>query len=271
MKITKLGRPLPLISGGSLFDGDSTPGSPFTPGPPGHVPTSNGSNSYAWGSNVALITSNGSNLVQGPFVNFASGSGTFFAVSSNTLTITATAVGGSVDVTLSENPASGSTETVNVSTARTYDLTLTADLTLTLTGAVNNEAHYVTVAFRQDGTGGWEVTHPASVVWADGAPTIDPDPGAVTWVTYVSLDGGTVWYGFPIGGTGSPGASDLDDLTDVVITTPAEGHEIRYRSGFWVNEVPTSPRWEVVMTGTGVSLEPVTNDDEDDWLYAEAS
>jgi hypothetical protein len=89
VKITKLGRPLPLISGGSLFDGDSTPGSPFTPGPPGHVPTSNGSNSYAWSSNVALITSNGSNLVSGPFVNFASGSGVFFAVASNTLTVSA--------------------------------------------------------------------------------------------------------------------------------------------------------------------------------------
>ena len=30
-------------------------------------------------------------------------------------------------------------------------------------------------------------------------------------------------------------------------------------------------RWEVVMTGSGASLEPVTNDAETDWLYAEAS
>jgi hypothetical protein len=96
VKITKLGRPLPLISGASLFDGDSTPGSPFTPGPPGHVPTSNGSNSYAWASNVALITANGSNLVQGPFVNFQSGTGTTFSVSSNTLTINSSASGGDV-------------------------------------------------------------------------------------------------------------------------------------------------------------------------------
>jgi hypothetical protein len=174
------------------------------------------------------------------------------------------------DVELVENAATGATETVDVSVARTYDLTLTADLTLTLSGAVNNEAHYVTIAFRQDGTGGWDVTHPGSVVWADGAPTIDPDPGGVTWVTYASLDGGTVWYGFPIGGTGGGGGPvALDDLTDVVITTPAEGHEIKYRSGFWVNEVPTSPRWEVVMTGVAPP-EPVTNDAEDDWLYAPA-
>jgi glycerophosphoryl diester phosphodiesterase len=105
VKITKLGRPLPLISGGSLFDGDSTPGSPFTPGPPGHVPTSNGSNSYAWSSNVALITANGSNLVQGPFVNFQSGTGTTFSVSSNTLTISAGAGGGTAaDISFDSDP-----------------------------------------------------------------------------------------------------------------------------------------------------------------------
>jgi hypothetical protein len=142
VKITKLGRPLPLISGGSLFDGDSTPGSPFTPGPPGHVLTSTGSNSAAWSSNVALITSNGSNLVQGPFVNFASGTGTAFSVSSNTLTISntgpvgdfLTADDGAGDI-LSTVAASGAAETIDLADGNVHDVTLTDDCTFTFTGA----------------------------------------------------------------------------------------------------------------------------------------
>ncbi len=60
----------------------------------GTVPTSDGSNGIYMGPNVATITANGSNLVQGPFVNFASGSGITLAVSSNTMTITGTGGGG---------------------------------------------------------------------------------------------------------------------------------------------------------------------------------
>src|SRR5690349_23628122 len=48
-------------------------------GPDGQVPTANGSNGVAWGSNVAIITSNTSNALTGPFVNFQSGSGIAFA------------------------------------------------------------------------------------------------------------------------------------------------------------------------------------------------
>jgi hypothetical protein len=65
--------------------------------PSGQVPTSIGSNGQvAWGSNVALITVNGTTLVQGPFVNFANGSNTTVtvdqvgSVASNTIRIHAT-------------------------------------------------------------------------------------------------------------------------------------------------------------------------------------
>lgn len=63
-------------------------------GPSGHVLTSSGSNgASAWGSNVAIITSNSSNQLTGPFVNFASGTGVAFAAASNTLTISASGAG----------------------------------------------------------------------------------------------------------------------------------------------------------------------------------
>jgi hypothetical protein len=90
MKITRLAATRPLLSLTGLLAGSSG-----GVGPSGQVPTSSGSNSVAWGSNVAVITSNGSNALLGPFVNFASGSNITFAVASNTLTINSTSGGGS--------------------------------------------------------------------------------------------------------------------------------------------------------------------------------
>lgn len=92
MKVTRETRTFPLMTFGSVYGGSSGVG------PPGSVPTSTGSNmGVAWASNVATITSNGSNLLLGPFINFASGSNVLFtldqgpqplgAVPSNTLRI----------------------------------------------------------------------------------------------------------------------------------------------------------------------------------------
>lgn len=114
--------------------------------------------------------------------------------------------GTGLDVALVTVAAAGATETIDVSTARTYDVTLDQDVTLTLTGAAVDEAWWVTLLIRQDGTGGWDVTWPGSVEWpTGGAPTIDPAINALTVVTLGSVDGGTVWLGFPTGGGASSG------------------------------------------------------------------
>ena len=97
---TQLGRALTLITASNIggSGGTTTTGYDGTFPGSGQVPTSTGSNTWAWASNVALITSNASNTLTGPFVNFASGSGISFAAASNTLTISATGgVGGSSD------------------------------------------------------------------------------------------------------------------------------------------------------------------------------
>jgi hypothetical protein len=99
MKITVLGPSTPLVSLGGILSGGTTDGATEEPAPSGQVPTSNGSNGVAWGSNVAVITANGSNVVMGPFVNFAAGSNVIFAVSSNTLNIASTGGGGSSVIT----------------------------------------------------------------------------------------------------------------------------------------------------------------------------
>ena len=96
MKITRLGPTRPAVSIGSIIGGGSTPGASEVPAPPGQVPTSNGSNGVSWGSNVAIITAGGSNVV-GPFVNFAAGSNITLTIdqvgsaASNTIRIHTTA------------------------------------------------------------------------------------------------------------------------------------------------------------------------------------
>jgi len=96
VKITKLTDTRPLMSLTGMLAGSSG-----GTGPSGQVPTSNGSNSVAWGSNVAVITADASNTILGPYVNFASGSNVNFtfdgavgSVPSNTIRIHAQATGG---------------------------------------------------------------------------------------------------------------------------------------------------------------------------------
>ena len=91
MKITRLGPTQPILNSSTLGSGGGT----LVGGTAGYVPTANGSNGWAWAENVARITSNGSNTVTGPYVNFASGFNVTFAVASNTLTINSAAAAGS--------------------------------------------------------------------------------------------------------------------------------------------------------------------------------
>jgi hypothetical protein len=160
--------------------------------------------------------------------------------------------GAAVDVALVTVGAAGATETIDVSAARTYDVTLTADCTLSLTGAVDNEAWFVTLMLRQDGTGGWEATWPVEVVWPGGSPPVlSAVPGAIDVFVLFSVNGGNDWFGFPTGSTSSALVADLDDLTDVTLTAPSEGQQLAYRSGFWVNETPPTARWELVVDDGG--------------------
>jgi hypothetical protein len=51
------------------------------------------------------------------------------------------------------------------------------------------------------------------------------------------------------GGGGGSGAEELDDLTDVIITAPAEDDDLRYNGSEWVND----PRkWEAVTNGEDI-------------------
>ena len=149
--------------------------------------------------------------------------------------------GGGPDTDLVTVAASGASETIDVSVARTYDVTLTSNCTITLTGAVDEEAWYLTILFRQDGTGGRIVTWPGSVTWVDTEPVLSTTPGDVDIITLLSVDGGAQWAG-TAGESVAALVASLDDLTDVNAPTPSDGDVLVYDGGTsqWVPSTPLS-------------------------------
>lgn len=164
--------------------------------------------------------------------------------------------------------------------------TLNANLAVTLTANPSGTVSSMILELEQDGTGGWTLDLPASVVNStDLEAAFDTTAGLTSLLVLMSRDGGSSWFGFFAGGGGSDltiedegtplataattldfvgplvtasGATgdktitvtgDLDDLTDVTITAPAEDDDLRYNGSVWVND----PRkWEVVTDGEDV-------------------
>lgn len=135
---------------------------------------------------------------------------------------------------LSTVAASGSTETLDLADGNVHDVTLTDDCTFTFAAVDATRARSFTLFLRQGVGFPHLATWPGSVEWAGGAPTLATGSGEVDVLTFVTLDGGTVWYGFATGGGSSVGA--LDDLTDVTLIAPAEDDTLRYVSGGWIND-----------------------------------
>ncbi len=92
--------------------------------------------------------------------------------------------------------AAGGTETLDLANGNVHDVTLTADCTITLSGATGGVECSMAVLLRQGSGAPWEVTWPASVEWVGGAaPVLETAVNAWNWVNLTTLDGGTVWFG----------------------------------------------------------------------------
>jgi hypothetical protein len=79
--------------------------------------------------------------------------------------------------------------TVDLGAARTYRITLTANCTLTLTGAVAGRRYDLVLI--QDGSGSHTMTWPAEVVWPGGTPpTLSTAGGSVDWVIVLRANSG---------------------------------------------------------------------------------
>lgn len=87
--------------------------------------------------------------------------------------------------------------TVDLAEGNVYDVTLTANCTISLSGlAASGRRSLAMLVLRQDATGGRTVTWPAATKWPSGtAPTISSGAEAVSIVELWTLDGGTTIYG----------------------------------------------------------------------------
>lgn len=97
--------------------------------------------------------------------------------------------------------ASGTSLTLDLTNGNVRDVTLTGNCTLTFSNpTASGDACSFTLILRQDGTGSRTVTWPASVDWPGGtAPTLSTAASSVDILTFVTVNGGTVWFGMTAG------------------------------------------------------------------------
>jgi hypothetical protein len=104
----------------------------------------------------------------------------------------------------------GSTEMIDLANGNYHAATLDADCTFTFTGSAAGRLSSFTVELLEDGTGGWDPTWPASVVWIGDTPVHDTTAGTTTFYVFHTRDNGTTWFGAQIGG----GSLDADGVRD---------------------------------------------------------
>ena len=107
-----------------------------------------------------------------------------------------------VGETLATNGTSGSAATISLADGNFHKVTMTANCTFTFSNvtATANTAASFTLFLVQDGTGSRIATWPGTVDWAAAtAPTLTTTAAAVDVLTFITLDGGTVWNGFVAG------------------------------------------------------------------------
>jgi hypothetical protein len=87
--------------------------------------------------------------------------------------------------------------TLDLSTTNIYNLTLTGNMTVTLSNPPASGTLYsVMMIVKQDGTGSRTITWPASVKWPNAsAPTLSTAANAVDVLNFFTVDGGTTYYG----------------------------------------------------------------------------
>jgi len=106
-----------------------------------------------------------------------------------------------VGETLDTNGTSGAAATIDLEDGNFHKVTLTANCTLTFSNPpASGTAGSFTLFLVQDGTGSRIVTWPGTVDWSGAtAPTLTTTAAAVDVLTFITLDGGTVWNGFVAG------------------------------------------------------------------------
>jgi hypothetical protein len=96
--------------------------------------------------------------------------------------------------------SSSGTLTLDVSLANIFEVALIEDVTtLTLSNPHATDLTCIMVKFTQAASP-WALTYPASVKWAGGtAHIMSTGDGKIDVVAFLTVDGGTTWYGFLTG------------------------------------------------------------------------
>ncbi len=185
---------------------------------------------------------------------------------------------------------SGSAQVLNLADANAFDLTLTDDCDVSVTGATAGRHCWITIYARQDGDGGHCLNLDDAFHLANGdtALAIDQAADHVSIIRAFTVNGGIDWYAGVFGAapnvaaedvsvdtTGfdnsaatdmqqlaadfdsaisTAGATNLNALTDVAITSPAADEQLQYIGGTWVNN---ARRWEPVTFDPGTGPEIV--------------
>jgi hypothetical protein len=79
-------------------------------------------------------------------------------------------------------------------------ITLTGNTTFTFSSVTSGVVFSLELMITQDATGSRVVTWPASVKWPNGAPpTLTTTGGSLDRLVFVTVNGGTAWYGDLVG------------------------------------------------------------------------
>ena len=98
----------------------------------------------------------------------------------------------------SNAPASAASITLNIETGNTFDVTMDQNTTLVFDNpTASGNACSFTLYLRQNATGGWVVTLPATVRWENGTPpTFSTAANQYDIISFVTIDAGTNWHAF---------------------------------------------------------------------------
>lgn len=92
------------------------------------------------------------------------------------------------------------TQTLNLALANEFALTLTGATTIAFSNVPSSGRVSIGLRLKQDATGGRTATWPGSVDWGiAGAPALSTAANAEDYVTLITDNGGTKWYGFTAG------------------------------------------------------------------------
>jgi hypothetical protein len=194
----------------------------------------------------------------------------------------------------------GSTETIDTANGNYHWGTLNANCTFTFTTTVDTAERWFTLELIEDGTGGWTVTWPGSVVWLGGStPVHTTTAGTTTIYAFFTRNGGTTWIGGQLGGSimsfatpavvlGTAAAAGVattairsdstivafDATVPAALGTAATGAAAVAARRDHVHPMVTGSdiddlgHWEVLMaSGISSPPEPLENGDGSDWLY----